>query len=61
MLKCISQLELAQLFGVNTNKAKLFSLNHFQSHLTIRGPSKTFSLPFENPFSTEKGLLTIKM
>ncbi|CAF4389739.1 unnamed protein product, partial [Adineta steineri] len=62
ILKCISQLELAQLFGINDNKARLSGRNshphhhdnHNHSPLPTHNISTTFSLPFDNLFNTEK-------
>ncbi|CAF3269094.1 unnamed protein product [Rotaria socialis] len=56
VLKCISQLELAQLFGVNVNKGKMSVSNHHQLGIpTHIGSPSTFSLPFDNIFNTDKG------
>ncbi|CAF3428875.1 unnamed protein product [Rotaria sp. Silwood1] len=54
ILKCISQLELAQLFGINANKARLNITNHQYQKLTSNSSSHTFSLPFDNLFYSEK-------
>lgn len=55
-MKCISQLELAQLFGVNASKAKLHVLNSQYQNLAALGSASGFGLPFDNIFSSEKGL-----
>lgn len=62
ILKCISQLELAQLFGVNVNKAKLSVANHHHQHhhhhpnTLVNNPTASFSLPFDNLFHNEKSM-----
>ncbi|CAF3751735.1 unnamed protein product [Rotaria sp. Silwood1] len=66
ILKCISQLELAQLFGVNANKARLPVSNHHHHHhhqvnIPTNSTSTTFSLPFDNLFHTEKGQLNKRL
>ncbi|CAF1154793.1 unnamed protein product [Rotaria sordida] len=62
ILKCVSQLELAQLFGINVNKARLNVSNHHQyPNLTSNSSSYTFSLPFDNLFYSEKGQLSKRM
>ncbi|CAF4312114.1 unnamed protein product, partial [Rotaria sp. Silwood2] len=65
ILKCISQLELAQLFGINANKARLNVANHHHHHqyqnLTSNSSAYTFSLPFDNLFYSEKGQLSKRM
>ncbi|CAF1187165.1 unnamed protein product [Adineta steineri] len=66
ILKCISQLELAQLFGINDNKARLSGKNshhHYDnhSHLPTHNTSTTFSLPFDNLFNTEKSQLNKRL
>ncbi|CAF4740200.1 unnamed protein product, partial [Rotaria sp. Silwood1] len=61
ILKCISQLELAQLFGINANKARLNITNHQYQNLTSTSSSHTFSLPFDNLFYSEKGQLSKRM
>ncbi|CAF1374888.1 unnamed protein product [Adineta ricciae] len=58
ILKCISQLELAQLFGINANRARLSVPNHNHHHayhnLPLNSTSNTFSLPFDNLFNPDK-------
>ncbi|UJR27887.1 hypothetical protein I4U23_009152 [Adineta vaga] len=56
ILKCISQLELAQLFGINGNKARLSVSNHHSPYpnLPLNNASNTFSLPFDNLFYSDK-------
>ncbi len=55
ILKCISQLELAQLFGINATKGRI-NHHHHPSNASINSLSSTFSLPFDNLFNTEKGM-----
>ncbi|CAF4391897.1 unnamed protein product, partial [Adineta steineri] len=57
ILKCISQLELAQLFGINANKSRLtVSNNHLPyQNISSNNTSNTFSLPFDNLFCSDKG------
>ena len=50
ILKCISQLELAQLFGIHGNKKRV-SMGSAPAQNT---QSSKFSLPFDHFFSTEK-------
>ncbi|CAF0873235.1 unnamed protein product [Didymodactylos carnosus] len=56
ILKCISQLELAQLFGVNANKSRMSVTNHHhhQYPSQLSNTATTFSLPFDNLFSNDK-------
>ncbi len=54
ILKCISQLELAQLFGINANKSRINVTNHYHN-LPSNNSLNTFSLPFDNIFYSEKG------
>ncbi|CAF1321481.1 unnamed protein product [Adineta steineri] len=63
ILKCISQLELAQLFGINANKSRLtVSNNHLPyQNISSNNTSNTFSLPFDNLFYSDKGQLTKRM
>jgi brefeldin A-inhibited guanine nucleotide-exchange protein len=66
ILKCISQLELAQLFGINANKSRVAVPNHHHHHhhhqnTAINSISTTFSLPFDNLFNTEKGQLNKRL
>lgn len=58
-MKCISQLELAQLFGVNANKGKLNLANSqpFYPNSLANNASNTFSLPFDNLFYSDKGTI----
>ncbi|CAF1498387.1 unnamed protein product [Adineta ricciae] len=58
ILKCISQLELAQLFGVSDTKTKLSVSNNFHhSHVSAHHGPTTFALQFDNLFNTEKSQL----
>jgi len=56
---------LAQLFGINANKARLTvpSPHHHphHHHPTASATSSTFSLPFDNLFNTEKGVFNIRI
>lgn len=56
ILKCISLLELAQLFGLNVNKTRLTVSNNYPANATTasNNPSATFSLPFDNIFNAER-------
>lgn len=55
ILKCVSQLELAQLFGVNANKPRLAAVSSpYQSASNNNAPA-TFGSPFENLFYSDKG------
>ncbi|CAF4312534.1 unnamed protein product [Rotaria socialis] len=61
ILKCISQLELAQLFGINASKGKLNVSNHHSYPNLQANNSYTFSSPFDNLFYSEKGQLSKRM
>ena len=60
-MKCISQLELAQLFGVHGNKTKSPISNHHHPNIPANNLPSTFSLPFDNLFNTEKGMWKIRL
>ncbi|CAF1001245.1 unnamed protein product, partial [Didymodactylos carnosus] len=54
ILKCISQLELAQLFGVNAQKSRMPVTNHHHYPSQLSNSTATFNLPFDNLFYSDK-------